>query len=30
MYEDRKQLAERSLSEEQINRVFADIPGDAG
>ena len=30
MNEDRKQLAERSLSEEQINRVFADIPGDAG
>lgn len=27
---DRSQLAERSLSEEQINRVFADIPGDAG
>ncbi len=30
MFEERKLLDDRTLSEKQISRVFADIPGDAG
>lgn len=30
MEKDRKQIVKEILTEKQINRVFADIPGDAG